>query len=147
MTNKRAIISCINCKSLPGNQTDVKARCKLDSHQTTFELTSYFKAHKPIQKFLVLANLVTWWQKSSIWDLSLNCHQAISLAVSPLATSRIIYFSYSHKKFIREKKKDVWFKQENSSSLRFQKIEEGEKQFHFSISFYLLNFTAVFPLC
>lgn len=57
--NQRAIISCINCKSLPGNQTDIKARGKLDNNQTTFELTLYFKAHKPIQKFLVLANLVT----------------------------------------------------------------------------------------
>lgn len=35
----KAIISYINCKSLPGNQMDIKARGKLDSIQTTFELT------------------------------------------------------------------------------------------------------------
>lgn len=35
----KAIISYINCKSLPGNQKDIKAREKLDSIQTTFELT------------------------------------------------------------------------------------------------------------
>lgn len=33
----KAIISYINCKSLPGNQMDIKARGKLDSIQTTFE--------------------------------------------------------------------------------------------------------------
>lgn len=55
----RAIISYFNCKSLPENQTDIKAGGKLDSIQTTFELTLYFNAHKPIQKFPVLANLLT----------------------------------------------------------------------------------------
>lgn len=35
----KAIISYINCRSLPENQMDIKARGKLDSIQTTFELT------------------------------------------------------------------------------------------------------------
>lgn len=50
----KAIISYINCKSLPGNQKDIRARGKLDRIQTTFELTLTLRHINQSRTFMFL---------------------------------------------------------------------------------------------